>query len=174
MKIYIGQINPTIGALRSNAELIRRAYDDGVRAGADVVLVPELSVVGYPPRDLLDRRVFVQAAAEVKESLVRMTGDVALIFGCITPNTSWCGKPLHNAAIVAQNGKQLLEQHKMLLPTYDVFDELRYFEPGKSQQAIASASRSARTSGSTTRSSVRSSTARTRSTSSRARAPRSS
>ena len=136
MKIYIGQINPTVGALRSNAELIRRAYDDGVHAGADVVLVPELSVVGYPPRDLLDRRVFVQAAAEVKESLVKMTGDVALIFGCITPNTSWCGKPLHNAAIVAQNGKQLLEQHKMLLPTYDVFDELRYFEPGTSQQAI--------------------------------------
>ncbi|HYU24405.1 MAG TPA: NAD+ synthase [Thermoanaerobaculia bacterium] len=141
MKIYIGQINPTVGALRSNAELIRRAYDDGVHAGADVVLVPELSVVGYPPRDLLDRRVFVQAAAEVKESLVKMTGDVALIFGCITPNTSWCGKPLHNAAIVAQNGKQLLEQHKMLLPTYDVFDELRYFEPGKSQQAIELAGR---------------------------------
>src|SRR4029078_5172700 len=79
---------------------------------------------------------FVQAAAEVKESLVAMTGNVALVFGCITPNVSWCGKPLHNAAIVAQNGKQLLEQHKMLLPTYDVFDEMRYFEPGKSQQAI--------------------------------------
>jgi len=136
MKIYIGQINPTIGALRSNAELIRRAYDDGVRADAEVVLVPELAVTGYPPRDLLDRRVFVSAATEIKNSLVAMTGDVALIFGCITPNESWCGKPLHNAAIVAQNGRQLLEQHKMLLPTYDVFDELRYFEPGKSQRTI--------------------------------------
>ncbi|HKS21741.1 MAG TPA: NAD+ synthase [Thermoanaerobaculia bacterium] len=136
MKIHIGQINPTVGALRANAELIRRAYDDGVRGGADVVLVPELSVTGYPPRDLLDRQVFVQTATEVKESLIAMTGDVALIFGCITRNQSWCGKPLHNAAIVAQNGKQLLEQHKMLLPTYDVFDELRYFEPGKSQQTI--------------------------------------
>src|SRR5205085_11332837 len=77
MKIYIGQINPTVGALRTNAELIRLAYDDGVRVGADVVLVPELSVVGYPPRDLLDRQIFVQAATEVKESLVAMTGDVA-------------------------------------------------------------------------------------------------
>jgi NAD+ synthetase len=136
MKIHIGQINPTVGALRANAELIRKAYDDGVRAGAEVVLVPELSVTGYPPRDLLDRQVFVQSASEIKESLIAMTGDVALVFGCITRNASWCGKPLHNAAIVAQNGKQLLEQHKMLLPTYDVFDELRYFEPGTSQQII--------------------------------------
>ena len=136
MKIHIGQINPTVGALRANAELIRRAYDDGVRGGAEVVIVPELSVTGYPPRDLLDRQVFVRAATEVKESLIALTGDVALIFGCITRNTSWCGKPLHNAAIVARNGKQLLEQHKMLLPTYDVFDELRYFEPGTSQQVV--------------------------------------
>src|SRR5436305_6992546 len=136
MKIHIGQINPTVGALRTNAELILEAYGDGVRAGADVVVVPELSVTGYPPRDLLDRQVFVRAAAEVKESLIAMTGDVALVFGCITVNAGWCGKPLHNAAIVARNGKQLLEQHKMLLPTYDVFDELRYFEPGTSQQGI--------------------------------------
>jgi NAD+ synthase (glutamine-hydrolysing) len=136
MKIHIGQINPTVGALRTNAELIRKAYDHGVRAGAGVVLVPELSVTGYPPRDLLDRQVFVQSATEIKESLIAMTGDVALIFGCVTRNTSWCGKPLHNAAIVARNGRQLLEQHKMLLPTYDVFDELRYFEPGTSQQVV--------------------------------------
>jgi NAD+ synthase (glutamine-hydrolysing) len=136
LKIYIGQINPTIGALRTNAELIRRAYADGVRAGADVVLVPELSVTGYPPRDLLDRDVFVRASLETKDALVAMTGNVALIFGCIARNTNWCGKPLHNAAFVAQNGRQLHEQHKMLLPTYDVFDELRYFEPGTSAQAI--------------------------------------
>ena len=136
VKIFIAQLNATVGALSSNAEMIRGAYDEGVRAGADVVLVPELAVTGYPPRDLLDRDVFISAALDVRDALVAMTGSTALIFGCITRNRSWCGKPLHNAAIVAQNGKQLLEQHKMLLPTYDVFDELRYFEPAKAVQLV--------------------------------------
>src|SRR5438105_8433304 len=99
MKIYIGQINPTVGALSSNAELIRRAYDDSVNAGADVVMVPELAVVGYPPRDLLDRDIFVSAALEVRDALAAMTGNAALIFGCITRNESWCGKPFHNTAV---------------------------------------------------------------------------
>ena len=129
MKIFIGQINPTIGALNSNAEMIRRCYDNGVRAGADIVMVPELAVTGYPPRDLLDREVFVSSALEVRDAIASMTGKPALIFGCITRNQGWCGKPLHNSAIVAQNGKIIAEQHKSLLPTYDVFDELRYFEP---------------------------------------------
>ncbi len=131
MKVYIGQINSTVGALTANAELIRRAYEEGVRAGADVVLVPELAVTGYPPRDLLDRPYFIESTLAIKDSLVAMTGDVALIFGCPIRSAQWCGKPLHNAAIVAQNGRVLLEQKKMLLPTYDVFDELRYFEPGR-------------------------------------------
>src|SRR5436305_5241425 len=132
MKIYIAQLNPTVGALAANAELIRRAYAAGVSAGADVVLVPELAVTGYPPRDLLDREIFVDAALRTRDELAAMTGEVTLVFGCITRNASWCGKPLHNAAIAARNGKIILEQHKSLLPTYDVFDELRYFEPGRS------------------------------------------
>jgi NAD+ synthase (glutamine-hydrolysing) len=131
MKVYIGQINPTVGALAANAELIRRVYDDGVAAGADVVLVPELAVTGYPPRDLLDRKFFVDATLEVRDALAAMTGETTLIFGCPVRNTLWCGKPLRNAAIVARNGKIILEQHKNLLPTYDVFDELRYFEPAQ-------------------------------------------
>src|SRR3954470_6806453 len=132
MKIYIAQLNPTVGALAANAELIRAAYAEGVGAGADVVLVPELAVTGYPPRDLLDRDIFVDAALRTRDELAAMTGDVTLVFGCITRNASWCGKPLHNAAIAARNGKIIIEQHKSLLPTYDVFDELRYFEPGRS------------------------------------------
>jgi NAD+ synthetase len=131
MKTYIAQLNPTVGALKANAGLIRSAYDEGVAAGADVVLVPELAVTGYPPRDLLDRETFVAAALETRDALAAMTGDVTLVFGCITRNASWCGKPLHNSAIVARNGKIILEQHKSLLPTYDVFDEMRYFEPGR-------------------------------------------
>ena len=132
MRIFVGQINPTVGALSANAELIRNAYDAGVRAGADVVMVPELAVTGYPPRDLLDRDVFVNAALEVRDALASMTGSTALIFGGITKNEGWCGKPLHNTAIIAQNGKVIAQQIKSLLPTYDVFDELRYFEPAKS------------------------------------------
>src|SRR5688500_55254 len=136
MKVYIGQLNPTVGALSANAELIRGAYDAGVRAGADVVLVPELAVTGYPPLDLLDRPYFIQAAAEIKDALAAMTGETTLIYGCPVRSKEWCGKPLHNAAIVARNGKVILEQHKTLLPTYDVFDELRYFEPGRSVRCV--------------------------------------
>ena len=141
MRVFIGQLNSTVGALTSNAELIRRAYDAGVRAGADVVLVPELAVTGYPPRDLLDRPYFIDAATQIKESLAAMTGETTLIFGCPTRTASWCGKPLHNAAIVARNGRIILEQQKTLLPTYDVFDEMRYFEPGRNLQNVEIAGR---------------------------------
>ena len=137
MKIFIGQINPTVGALASNASTIDRVYQEGVSAGAEVVMVPELAVTGYPPRDLLDREVFIASALEMRDKLAAMTGSTALIFGCITRSERWCGKPLHNAAVVAQKGRILLEQHKSLLPTYDVFDELRYFEPGKGGKVVA-------------------------------------
>ena len=141
MKVYIGQINSTVGALSANAELIRRTYDDGVRAGADVVMVPELAVTGYPPRDLLDRRLFVDAALEIRDSLAAMTGETTLIFGCPIRNERGCGKPLHNAAIIARGGRILLQQHKNLLPTYDVFDELRYFEPAREVHCVDIAGR---------------------------------
>ena len=141
MRVFIGQINATVGALTTNAELIRRAYAEGVAAGADVVMVPELAVTGYPPRDLLDRPHFIERALEVRDELAKMTGETTLIFGCPVRNTRWCGKPLHNAAIVARNGEILLEQKKMLLPTYDVFDELRYFEPGDAVHIVEIAGR---------------------------------
>ncbi len=116
MKILIGQLNTTVGALAKNAESIRRTYEEGVRAGADVVMIPELAVTGYPPRDLLDRPHFVEAAAAVRDSLVAMTGATTLIFGCPVRTETWCGKPLHNAAIIARDGKVLLEQHKVAAP----------------------------------------------------------
>src|SRR5260221_1732040 len=141
MKIYIGQINPTVGALRANAERIRRTYADGVAAGADVVMVPELAVTGYPPLDLLDREVFIRAALATRDELAAKTGATALVFGCITRNEGWCGKPVHNTAVVAQHGAVMYAQHKRLLPTYDVFDELRYFESGSGGKAIELAGR---------------------------------
>jgi len=136
MKVFIGQLNSTVGALSANADLIRRAYEAGVAAGADVVMVPELCLTGYPPRDLLDRATFIDATLALRDELAAMTGDTTLIFGCPIRNPEWCGKPLHNAAIIARNGKILLEQPKTLLPTYDVFDELRYFEPGETVKIV--------------------------------------
>jgi NAD+ synthase (glutamine-hydrolysing) len=141
VKIFIAQINPTVGALASNADLIHRSYDAGVKAGADLVMVPELAVTGYPPRDLLDRDYFVKAAEEITDALARSTGKTALIFGNVVRSARWCGKPLHNAAIVAQNGRIIHVQHKSLLPTYDVFDELRYFEPTNSPKVFEVAGR---------------------------------
>jgi NAD+ synthetase len=136
MKIFIGQINPTVGALSFNRKLIVDVYRNGVAAGADVVMVPELAVTGYPPRDLLEKRRFVEAAEEVRDELIAMTGSTALIFGCVAFNSLPSGKRVRNCAYVAQNGRLLLEQHKSLLPTYDVFDELRYFEPAESVSVI--------------------------------------
>jgi NAD+ synthase (glutamine-hydrolysing) len=136
MKIYLGQLNPTVGALEANAELIRCAYVEGVRAGAEVVMVPELAVTGYPPRDLLDRSAFVDANLAIRDSLAAMTGETALIFGCVTRNSDRHGKRLRNSAVIAQRGRVLLEQHKTLLPTYDVFDELRYFEPAAAVHTV--------------------------------------
>ncbi len=136
MKIYIGQLNTTVGAIASNAALIHKVYSEGVAAGADIVMVPELAVTGYPPLDLLDREVFIASALATGDALARETGSTALIFGNISRNESWCGKPLHNSAIVAQNGRIVAVQHKGLLPTYDVFDEMRYFEPGRSAQVV--------------------------------------
>lgn len=136
MKIYLAQLNPTVGALESNRAMIAEAYARGVAAGADIIMVPELAVTGYPPRDLLDHKVFVDANLAVRDALVAMTGDVPLIFGCVVPNTASHGKPLRNVAVVARNGRVLLEQAKSLLPTYDVFDELRYFEPADAVHVI--------------------------------------
>lgn len=132
LKIFIGQNNPTIGALESNRRLIETTYREGVAAGADIVMVPELAVTGYPPRDLLDKKMFIDANLAVRDALIAMTGETALLFGCVEPNEKPHGKSLRNVAVVARGGKLVHRQYKSLLPTYDVFDELRYFEPAES------------------------------------------
>ena len=136
MKIFIAQINPIVGALHTNQELIENAYRRGVDAGADVVMLPELAVTGYPPRDLLEKEKFIHASEEVRDALAAITGRTALLFGCVTHNRDPYGKRVRNAAVLAQNGKVIFEQYKTLLPTYDVFDELRYFEPAEEVRVI--------------------------------------
>jgi NAD+ synthase (glutamine-hydrolysing) len=135
-KIYIGQFNPTIGALRENADRILDIYRRGAAQGAEIVMVPELAISGYPPRDLLDRKVFVNRSLELRDEIAKATGDAALIYGSLDWNRSGTGKPLHNTAVVGRNGRILFSQVKTLLPTYDVFDELRYFEPATDVEVL--------------------------------------
>src|SRR3954451_24708758 len=128
MKIGFAQINPTVGDLRRNCELITRAYERLAAAGAEIVLTPELAMTGYPPQDLVLKSRFVPENLELLEKLHAHVGDAALLVGFVDRNEGR-GKPFRNAAALLEAGKPLRKAHKSLLPTYDVFDEDRYFEP---------------------------------------------
>jgi NAD+ synthase (glutamine-hydrolysing) len=125
----IAQINTTVGDFSGNTDKILRAYRELVKAGADFVITPELAVCGYPPMDLVFRSGFIAAAERHVSALASDTGKVPLIVGTVEPNTGRHGRPCRNAAVVLQNGHRVTTAHKSLLPTYDVFDEGRYFEP---------------------------------------------
>ncbi|MDX2244418.1 MAG: NAD+ synthase [Leptolyngbyaceae cyanobacterium bins.302] len=135
MKIAIAQLNPTIGDIAGNAERILAAAQRAVQEGAQVLLTPELSLSGYPPRDLLMHPDFIdsmqqglaQLAAELPSQLIALVGVVTL-----NPNAGIeGGKPLFNSVALVSGGQIQHLFHKRLLPTYDVFDEDRYFEPGE-------------------------------------------
>ena len=128
MKIGFAQLNPTVGDLRGNSEKIRRAYERLAAAGADLILTPELSITGYPPQDLVYKSRFVPETLEVVQDLHKHVGEAALLVGFVDRNEHR-GKPFHNSAALLEKGKPIRKTHKSLLPTYDVFDEDRYFEP---------------------------------------------
>jgi NAD+ synthetase len=130
MKIGFAQINPTVGDLRGNFEKIAGAYDQLARAGADIVIAPELAVTGYPPQDLVFKSRFVPENLAVLHQLQKRLNKPALLVGFVDRNEGR-GKPFHNAAALLQAGEPLQKTHKSLLPTYDVFDEDRYFEPAR-------------------------------------------
>ena len=137
MKIALGQINPTVGDFSRNAakhiEFSRRAQ----AGGADLILFPELSVCGYPPRDLVERSSFLARNHEVVEQIAASTRGISVICGLVTPAESETGKSVMNSAALLQEGKIVFVQSKMLLPTYDVFDEMRNFAPAKSQKVFS-------------------------------------
>src|SRR5713101_6511385 len=135
MKIGFAQINPTVGDLNGNFELILRAYERLAGAGAELVLTPELAIPGYPPQDLIFKSRFVPENLQVLEHLHSRVGNVPLIVGFVDRNEGR-GKPFHNAAALLERGKPIRKAHKSLLPTYDVFDEDRYFEPASRVQAF--------------------------------------
>ncbi len=131
MKIAIAQTNPIIGALDYNLEKVACFIAQAKQKQVDLIIFPELTLTGYPPKDLLEREAFINHSLEVLDKLIGQTKDIAVICGCVERNFDH-DKPLFNAAIFFHNGQVLLRAHKMLLPSYDVFDETRYFAPGKS------------------------------------------
>lgn len=137
MKVGIAQINTTVGDFPGNSAAILSAYRALVAGGAELVITPELSIPGYPPLDLVFAGEFVERNLAVLRELHAAVGEVPLVVGFIDRNTSGKGKPFHNAAAFLEKGKPPVVIHKRLLPTYDVFDEARYFEPGGSSAPIA-------------------------------------
>jgi NAD+ synthase (glutamine-hydrolysing) len=131
MRIGLLQLNATIGAFDKNRARLEEAYAEAVDKGAELVLAPELFLCGYPPRDLLLRADFVERGLQCLETLATSVGDVPLIVGYVDRHAHRPGRALRNAAAVIQNGKILHRVVKSLLPTYDVFDEDRYFEPAE-------------------------------------------
>ena len=129
MRIGLLQLNATIGAYDKNRARLEAAYAEAVAKGAELVLAPELFLCGYPPRDLLLRGDFVQRGLDCLDALVGSVSAVPLIVGYVDRNPNRPGRPLRNAAAVIQNGEITHTVVKSLLPTYDVFDEDRYFEP---------------------------------------------
>lgn len=129
MRIALAQLNTTVGDIAGNERLVLEAYRRGVDAQVDLVLTPELSLTGYPPRDLLLREAFVRANQAALERLAAAVGDVGLIVGFVGENPVRPGRALTNAAALLHRGRVVAIRTKTLLPTYDVFDEDRYFEP---------------------------------------------
>jgi NAD+ synthetase len=136
MKIALAQINATVGDLRGNSEKILDFYRRGVAAGADMVMTPELAITGYPPRDLLAKHRFVQDNLAALHEIVAQIGPTALLVGYVDFNVKRPGRDYVNAVALVQNGKIISTRQKMLLPTYDVFDEDRYFQPADSNTIL--------------------------------------
>jgi NAD+ synthase (glutamine-hydrolysing) len=130
MKIALAQINPTIGAFDHNCHQIMAQAHAARKAGCNLVVFSELTIPGYPPRDLLDKGQFIDANLASLQGLVAELTGIGVICGYVDRNPDESGNPLLNSAVLFENGRILQTLHKQLLPTYDVFDERRHFEPG--------------------------------------------
>ena len=135
MKIALGQINPTVGDLAGNVALMVRFAREAAERGAQLVVFPELSITGYPPRDLVEKPSFIARSEAAVEQLAAETSGLplAVIAGYVGLSHETTGKRATNSAAVLENGQVVMRQTKILLPTYDVFDEARNFVPGDAQ-----------------------------------------
>ena len=137
MKLALAQINTTVGDLRGNCAKLLEFYRRGVDAGATLVLAPEMAITGYPPRDLLAKHRFVADNLQALEELTGQIGKTALLVGYVDLNPHRPGKEYLNAAALIRDGRIVAKRFKTLLPTYDVFDEDRYFQPAESNEPVA-------------------------------------
>ena len=136
MKIALAQINSTVGDLPGNCAKIVDFYRRGCEAGATMVMVPELAITGYPPRDLLAKRRFVDDNLRALDELKASVGEAALLVGYVDVNPKPPGKDYFNAAALIHHGQIVARRFKSLLPTYDVFDEDRYFQSAASNATV--------------------------------------
>ena len=136
MKIALGQINPTIGDFSGNSKKIIESARQAHARGAQLAIFPELAVCGYPPRDLLEKPAFVVRSQRTVDLIARAVPEITVICGFVSPAKAETGKSVMNSAAVLRDGQVQFVQSKMLLPTYDVFDEVRYFGSASSQKVF--------------------------------------
>lgn len=134
MRIALAQINPTVGALEANHDQIVAMAREARERGAELVIFPEMAICGYPALDLLEKPEFVAESQQWLRKASRAVPEIAILCGCATPAPADSGKRVHNSALVVENGEVIFQQSKMLLPTYDVFDESRNFAPASHQR----------------------------------------
>ena len=137
MKIALAQVNTTVGDLAGNEKIILEAYHRAAASGPDLVVFPELATTGYPPRDLLLRPNFVAENLAVLDRLAAASGKAGLIVGYVGRHERQPGRKVTNSVALLQEGRIVASRTKMLLPTYDVFDEDRYFEPATENLPVA-------------------------------------
>ena len=136
MKIALAQIDTTVGDLAGNEAKILAAYARAVEAGVELAVFPELAITGYPPRDLLHKSRFIPDNLAVLERLAAATGDVGMLVGYVGLNEARPGREATNSVALLQRGAVVAARSKSLLPTYDVFDEDRYFEPAQENAVV--------------------------------------
>ncbi|MDE2491615.1 MAG: NAD+ synthase [Elusimicrobia bacterium] len=130
MKVALAQIDATVGDLRGNSEKVLATLASAARRGAQLAVFPEQTLGGYPALDLWEERGFDEANERALKSLARRVGDVAALVGFVSRSRERVGKPVRNSVALLHKRRVVAVRHKTLLPTYDVFDEARYFEPG--------------------------------------------
>jgi NAD+ synthase (glutamine-hydrolysing) len=136
VKVALIQANPTIGDIAGNTTRILQGIEQAAAAGAQLVVFPEQAIIGYPAKDLVLRREVIDRNLAAVEHIAERTGRLAVLLGYAERNTRSFGRPLFNAAALLSEGRVLARWQKRLLPTYDVFDEVRYFEPGAAQAVV--------------------------------------
>jgi NAD+ synthase (glutamine-hydrolysing) len=138
VKIALAQIDPTVGDFTGNLERIVAASRRAAASGARLAVFSELAICGYPPADFLEKPSFLARCRSAVDELAQSTRELptAILAGVALPAGAETGKPAVNAAVLLDGGRLLLEQHKRLLPFYDVFDEQRYFAPSRAQQVV--------------------------------------